>query len=114
MYHNQFAFNVNQYGSSLNYTFDEFYEDFRKGSIHGLDFALGPLKSILEENEDVFDMDDFSKQLGNRDADDDQVKMEMEKEIQNRINSTKINSAYLKRIKGIVDDFVTMGMWDMY
>ena len=113
-YHEEFIANVNEYGVKLNYTYEELFEDFRAASIYGLDFALGPLKTILDEKEDVFDMDDFAKQLGTRDMNDDTVKENTQKEIKNRRASTKKNSVYLKRIKGIVDDFISMGMWEMY
>ena len=54
MYHTIFVSTVERLGVSVDFSYEDLLDDFRKARLHGLNFAIGALPSILAENtEDI-------------------------------------------------------------
>ena len=102
IYHDEFITNVNQFGSLLSYTYEELNDDFYKACFWGLNFAMNALGKHLNSQEDMLDLDDLSNHIkgGN----------EISKETKERNASKKNNTAYLWRVKHIVDEFVSLNL----
>ena len=110
LYHDEFITIVNQLGSVLSYTYEELVADFKESAFYGLHFALGPLAQVLAEKEDILDMDDFSKKFGGRDMMSDEVKADMQKEMDHLQQTMKKNINYQVRIRELIDELVAMGV----
>ena len=67
-YHTIFMLTVQRLGSTVEYSFEDFQEDYKKSSLWGLNFAIGALPSALAESEeDVMEMESIMEAINNPD-----------------------------------------------
>ena len=92
----------------MDFSYEDLLDDFRKARLHGLNFAMGALPSILAENtEDIVDTEEWMKAMN---EEDEEVKNKKLKEIMDQMNATYNKSdAMGSRIKDLVDEWIDAG-----
>ena len=108
MYHTIFINTVERFGVSVDFSYEDLLEDLRKARLHGLNFALQSLPSILAENtEDIVDPEQWMKAMNQENED---IKDEKMKEIMDQINSTyNASDAMGERVQDLVDEWIEAG-----
>jgi len=108
MYHTIFINTVERFGISVDFSYEDFLEDFRKARLHGLNFALQALPSILNENkDDIIDTEDWMKAMN---EEDEEVKNKKMKEIMDQMNATyNASDAMGERVQDLVDEWIEAG-----
>jgi len=110
MYHTIFIHTLESLGVSVDFSYEDLLEDFRKAKLHGLNFALTALPTILAENkEDMFDPEEWMKTLN---EEDDEVKNQKLKEMIGQQNTNyNANDAMGERVKDLVDEWIEAGVF---
>eukprot|EP00092_Neocalanus_flemingeri_P030907 GFUD01033564.1.p1 GENE.GFUD01033564.1~~GFUD01033564.1.p1 ORF type:complete len:244 (-),score=81.37 GFUD01033564.1:57-692(-) len=108
MYHTIFINTVERLGVSVDFSYEELLEDFRKAKLHGLNFALQALPSILNENkEDIIDTEEWMKVMN---EENEEIKDKKMKDIIDRQNATlNANDAMGERVQDLVDEWIEAG-----
>ena len=110
LYHDFLITTVNQFGSILQYTFEELVEDFGKSALHGLAFAMGPLATVLSEKEDIHDLDDFTQGMKDLDMESEEGKAFMQKEVEHMEKMINKNTSYKQRVQDIWEELIDNGI----
>jgi len=110
LYHTVFADTVQRLGVSLDFSYEDLLEDFRKANLHGLSFALTALPTILAESkEDMFDPEEWMKALN---EEDEEVKKKKLKEITDQqSNNYHSSDAIGERVRDLVDEWIDSGVF---
>merc|ERR1712013_649580 len=105
LYHTIFVNTVQRFGVSVDFSYEDLLEDFSKARLHGLNFAIGALPSILaEKKEDIIDMDDWA---GAMNIEDEETRNQKMKEVLDHQNASFDGNAAVKsRIGGLVDEWI--------
>eukprot|EP00092_Neocalanus_flemingeri_P008482 GFUD01009139.1.p1 GENE.GFUD01009139.1~~GFUD01009139.1.p1 ORF type:complete len:452 (-),score=161.32 GFUD01009139.1:183-1538(-) len=108
MYHTIFINTVERFGVSVDFSYEELLEDFRKAKLHGLNFALQALPGILNENpDDIIDTEEWMKVMN---EEDQEIKDKKMKEIMDQVKSTyKASDAMGERVQDLVDEWIEAG-----
>ena len=93
---------------SVDFSYEDLLEDFRKARLHGLNFALNALPAILNENAD--DIIDTEKWMEAMNDDDEERKSKKMRELMEQQNNTfKGNTAMEERVKDLLDEWIEAG-----
>ena len=105
-YHTKFHLVAESLGSKVEWTYEDFLEDYKKSLLWGLQFALNTLPQVLTENkDDVMDMEDMLKFFSDGiDEDERKVKTEeMYKKIKNSYTTTE---GLVERLRFVLDECI--------
>ena len=99
---------IERFGVTVDFSYEDLLEDFRKARVYGLNFALSSLPSILaEKNEDILEMGDW---MNTTKIENEEVKTKKMKEtIEQQKSSFNANAAAKTRISDLVSECIDAG-----
>jgi len=105
LYHTIFVNTAQRFGVQVDFSYEDLLDDFSKARLHGLNFAVGALPSILaEKNEDIVDMDDWA---GAMNIEDEEIRNQKMKEVMDQQNASFDGNAAVKsRIAALVEEWI--------
>jgi len=110
LYHTIFTSTVERLGVSVDFSYEDLLDDYKKARLHGLNFALNALPSILAENtDDIIETEEWMKAMN---EEDEEVKNQKMKEIMDQMTNTYSSSdAMGERMKDLVDEMMDAGQF---
>jgi len=108
LYHTIFVNTIERFGVTVDFSYEDLLEDFRKARVYGLNFALSSLPSILaEKNEDILEMGDW---MNTTKIENEEMKTKKMKEtIEQQKSSFNANAAAKTRISDLVSECIDAG-----
>ena len=73
LYHDTLVTNINQLGSIVDYTYEDLVKEFKMSGLVGLNFAIMALPNILGAKEDVVEIEDAMKSLGDQESEESKL-----------------------------------------
>jgi len=108
LYHTIFINSLERLGVSVDFSYEDLLDDFKKARIHGLNFAMQALPAILNENiEDIIEAEDWMKAMNEKDEEEKNRKL---KEIMDQQNATlSASDAMTERVTELLDEWIEAG-----
>merc|ERR1711915_1169567 len=109
LYHTTFMHTLESLNTRVDFTYEDLLEDYRKAKLHGVNFALTALPTILaEKKEDMFDPEEWMKAMNET---DEETKNKKLKEMTDQQNANfGANNIIADRMKEIVDEWIDAGV----
>ena len=108
LYHTIFINAVERLGVTVDFSYEDLLDDFRKARVHGLNFAITAIPSILAENtEDIIDTEEWIKAMN---EENEEIRNQKMKEIMDQqdahFNASDVMGS---RIRDLVDECIEAG-----
>jgi len=112
LYHTKFCHTVNALGSKLEWSYEDFLEDYKKSLLWGLQFALHTLPQILTENKDnVMDMEELLTKFNNKEMDETEMKEYMDKMYEKTKDCFSSTDGLVERLRFVLDECIEAGIF---
>jgi len=109
LYHTKFCSLVELLGSKVEWSYEEFLEDYKKSALWGLQFALQTLPQILTENkEKIMDMEE-AMAVFNTDENVNEKKELMDDMYATNKDTISKTEGLVERLRYFVDECIEMG-----
>jgi len=108
LYHTTFMTTLEKLGIHVDFSFEDLEEDYNKARLHGLNFALGALPSILaEKKDDIIDTEEWTQAMN---IEDEDVKKKKITEIMERLSANlNASDAMTTRIRDLMEEWIDGG-----
>jgi len=108
LYHTIFINTVERLGVTVDFSYEDLLDDFRKARVHGLNFAITAIPSILAENtEDIIDTEEWIKAMN---EENEEMRNQKMKEIMDQqdahFNASDVMGS---RLRDLVDECIEAG-----
>ena len=108
LYHTIFINTVERLGVTVDFSYEDLLDDFRKARVHGLNFAITAIPSILAENtEDIIDTEEWIKAMN---EENEEIRNQKMKEIMDQqdahFNASDVMGS---RLRDLVDECIEAG-----
>eukprot|EP00091_Calanus_sinicus_P013473 TRINITY_DN29925_c0_g1_i1.p1 TRINITY_DN29925_c0_g1~~TRINITY_DN29925_c0_g1_i1.p1 ORF type:complete len:150 (+),score=45.90 TRINITY_DN29925_c0_g1_i1:19-468(+) len=104
-YHTIFMLTVERLGSTVEYSFEDLENDYKKSYLWGLNFSIGALPSVLaESDEDVMEMESIMEAIN--DPDTEASSKAMTKEVDRNRALFDKNKELMERVKDTLNECI--------